>query len=98
MGPIWGRQDPGGPHVGPTIFVIWVFSVVLCVVNFAHVVNMSGPFLSMCLHVCVLDVNNVLSHTKGKQVANAASTNVSLVVIMLHTVGPQLAQMCPWLS
>ena len=24
MGPIWGRQDPGGPHVGPTNFAIWV--------------------------------------------------------------------------
>ena len=24
MGPIWGRQDPGGPHVGPMIFAIWV--------------------------------------------------------------------------
>ena len=23
MGPIWGRQDPGGPHVGPLNFVIW---------------------------------------------------------------------------
>ena len=23
MGPIWGRQDPGGPHVGPMDFVIW---------------------------------------------------------------------------
>ena len=22
-GPIWGRQDPGGPHVGPMNFVIW---------------------------------------------------------------------------
>ena len=26
MGPIWGRQDPGGPHVGPMNFVIWVAS------------------------------------------------------------------------
>ena len=26
MGPIWGRQDPGGPHVGPMDFVIWVMS------------------------------------------------------------------------
>ena len=25
MGPIWGRQDPGGPHVGPMNFVIWDF-------------------------------------------------------------------------
>ena len=24
MGPIWGRQDPGGPHVGPMTFAIWV--------------------------------------------------------------------------
>ena len=24
MGPIWGRQDPGGPHVSPMNFPIWV--------------------------------------------------------------------------
>ena len=23
MGPTWGRQDPGGPHVGPMNFAIW---------------------------------------------------------------------------
>ena len=23
MGPIWGRQDPGGPHVGPMNLVFW---------------------------------------------------------------------------
>ena len=23
MGPIWGRKDPGGPHVGPINFAIW---------------------------------------------------------------------------
>ena len=23
MRPIWGRQDPGGPHVGPMNFAIW---------------------------------------------------------------------------
>ena len=23
MGPTWGRQDPGGPHVGPMSLVIW---------------------------------------------------------------------------
>ena len=25
MGPIWGRQVPGGPHVGPMNLAIWVF-------------------------------------------------------------------------
>ena len=24
-GPIWGRQGPGGPHVSPMNFGIWVF-------------------------------------------------------------------------
>ena len=24
MGPTWGRQDPGGPHVGPVNLAIWV--------------------------------------------------------------------------
>ena len=24
MGPIWGRQDSGGPHIGPMNFAIWV--------------------------------------------------------------------------
>ena len=23
MGPNWGRQDPGGPYIGPTNFAIW---------------------------------------------------------------------------
>ena len=23
MGPIWGRQNPGGPHAGPMNFAIW---------------------------------------------------------------------------
>ena len=25
MGPIWGQQDPGGPHVGPVNIAIWVY-------------------------------------------------------------------------
>ena len=29
MGPIWGRQDPGGPHVGHINFAMWdVFHIV----------------------------------------------------------------------
>ena len=27
MEPIWGRQDPGGPHVGPMNFAIWDASI-----------------------------------------------------------------------
>ena len=28
MGPIWGREDPGGPHVGPIHLAIWGILVV----------------------------------------------------------------------
>ena len=28
MGPIWGRQDPGGPHVGPMNLAIWVAALI----------------------------------------------------------------------
>ena len=27
MGPIWGWQDPGGPHVGPMNFAIWGYYI-----------------------------------------------------------------------
>ena len=27
MGPIWRRQDPDGPHVGPMNFAIWEFLI-----------------------------------------------------------------------
>ena len=27
MGPIWVRKDPGGPHVGPMNFAIWVVNL-----------------------------------------------------------------------
>ena len=30
MGPSWGRQDPGGPHVGHMNFAIWeTFSILI---------------------------------------------------------------------
>ena len=45
MGPIWGWQDPGGPHFGPMYFAIWELTVntysspvkvqgLICVIHF----------------------------------------------------------------
>ena len=36
MGPIWGRQDPGGPHVGPMNFAIWDDKAVAVMVFWLH--------------------------------------------------------------
>ena len=30
MGSIWGRQDPGGPHVGPMNLAIWGITQYIC--------------------------------------------------------------------
>ena len=38
MGPNWGRQDPGGPHVGPVNFIIWE---VLSGVNYLETFEMT---------------------------------------------------------
>ena len=40
MGPIWGRQDPGGPHVGPMNFAIWDGTQTLSTWILPHVVLM----------------------------------------------------------
>ena len=46
MGPIWGQQDPGRPHVGPMNFAIWVAWPA-----------MAGP-LALCTGMCVLQDYN----------------------------------------
>ena len=52
MGPIWGRQDSGGPHVGPMNFAIWVvynsfYDIKVRVHSLIHVPSL--PF-----HACVI--------------------------------------------
>ena len=42
MEPIWGRQDPGGPHVGPMNVVIWDLFVQVAtdgIVLFDHIMK-----------------------------------------------------------
>ena len=48
MEPIWGRQDPGGPHVGPMNFAIWEPIIMLVEPNlqstWAHDPNLEKIF------------------------------------------------------
>ena len=43
MGPIWGRQDPGGPQVGPTNFAIWVVRKMAAILSWPPCVNILRP-------------------------------------------------------
>ena len=45
MGPIWGRQDPGGPHVGPMNFAI--FSIIVGSENVICLIESNHPSIIM---------------------------------------------------
>ena len=54
-GPIWGRQDPGGPHVGPMDFAIWDISYeILCVPSFIQIVTVDLTIITHTRHSCVI--------------------------------------------
>ena len=53
MGPISGRQDPGGPHVGPVNFAIRVcISSTICMIKFHN--YMFSVFVSARVHLFTL--------------------------------------------
>ena len=62
MGPIWGRQDPGGPHVGPMKFAIGVRQGMSTAAKFRrgrvikrpHVI--SKRILCTCVHASLREV------------------------------------------
>ena len=44
MGPIWGRQDPGGPHDCPMNFAIWVQLICAMLGNPHHACTGTSPW------------------------------------------------------
>ena len=58
MGPIWGRQDPGGPYVGPMNLAIWDL---LILVDYSSVTSLKwhgvGLVVSSVTHPIVRNVN-----------------------------------------
>ena len=51
MGPIWGRQEPAGPHVGPMTFAIWgYFMPTYCIyVRYIHIYIYVYISYDMCI-------------------------------------------------
>ena len=52
MGPIWGRQDPDGPHVGPMDFVFWASTVLGFIVSANYTITMQ-LYMHPALHPLV---------------------------------------------
>ena len=47
MGPIWGRQDPGGPHVGPLNLATWGFLHYWTFARGIHQLSLDSPWSVM---------------------------------------------------
>ena len=51
MGPIWGRQDPGGPHVGPMNFAVWLYIIPESIyILESNGINNNQIMTSTCVH------------------------------------------------
>ena len=62
MGPIWGQQDPGGPHVGPMNLAIWAWTG-LTQIGYANKkelrlrlwnITVPNTYIKICLRVKII--------------------------------------------
>ena len=53
MGPIWGRQDPDGPHVGPMNLAIWVWSPIVVDTWYQGAFSIYGRARSPTIRECI---------------------------------------------
>ena len=68
MGPIWGRQDPGGPHAGPINFAIWALLDCLIstrrlpILNYFHTKSALGILWPETARIIIACVTLFLQH------------------------------------
>ena len=91
MGLIWGRQDPGGPHVGPMNFIIWAHRVLLCTILVCvyHLVvvelyDIYLPYLSVF----------ILPHRVDRTIAPVVMKDFRMMKIRLTVVKPHTKIKC----
>ena len=66
IGPIWGRQDPGGPHVGPMNFAIWADLVGIVALTrmgcFEEISYLTMSGLWLLLNICMASLSRTTIH------------------------------------
>ena len=72
MGPIWGWQDPGGPHVVPVNLAIWVWHCA-CTVIIGLLVNFLSPDRCANVFLCVILRYILMNNIFGIYYLNIAS-------------------------
>ena len=66
MGPIWGRQDPGGPHVGPMNSVIWVYSSGKLHCQWCNPSTDRKKFYTVCVNI-ILVISKILQNNRKEE-------------------------------
>ena len=76
MGPIWGRQDPGGPHVGPMNFAIWVVEGYLhsCCTNTSNTLLLKKVWL--IIRSLMVDARNTAHQRKQMKIFTKINLNM----------------------
>ena len=79
MGSIWGRQDPGGPHVGPMNFFIWDswYHVALPYPAHFNLRNINRH----CIFITYQDWNDV--KTRGRQGPVSVYTAYQILLLLM---------------
>ena len=71
MGPIWGRQDPGGPHVGPMNLAIWDL-----LLAYQSRIDLCG---TSCIYIWADQTVFIYSNRPGLGVTKALFVNFSII-------------------
>ena len=81
MGPIWGRQDPGWPQVGPMNFAIWGIHSYVMSCNLVNIGSVNGllPEGNKPLpDLCWIIINEVLWHSPDSNFIDKSGLNAKI--------------------
>ena len=67
IGPIWGRQDPDGPHVGPMNFAVWNGYPEFDKHNHFGGINSQNVFQTYFIHNVLLVTQSSIYHYQSYQ-------------------------------
>ena len=87
MGPIWGRQDPDGPHVGPMNFAIWEINFYIC----TGATNKRTYLLK-----CIQNFNHELKRTSDMYLTSCSFriSPCNRYIYIIHTTCPFTHESC----
>ena len=99
MGPIWGRQDPGGPHVGCMNFAIWAetniiyFPIIHYCLRQQTGQNQWNQYVADLLHICVHKITIIGPDNNGLSLGQHQAIIWSNAgILLIQTIGTNFTE------